>query len=372
MTTVPSVSVLMAVYNGEPYLEAAISSILQQTYDDFEFVIVDDCSTDATAAVITSFEDDRVRYTKNGTNLGQTASLNRGLGICRGRYIARMDADDLARADRFEKQVAFLEARPKVAVVGSNLEFIDSTGSIVGSWDYPSGEHALRWFALFSCPLSNGAAVFRKDVVWDQLGGYDETIVVAQDWDLWNRVLSKSEIANLRDRLLQVRQHDGQVSIQAGEQAKRDAQRICVEGPRHILRVESQEDLGIEGLHLLPYNRARQERRAAPQLFLETVINLHGRFLAKYPSSSNDPEIACEVGKQLIATVESARLRHPFVAVRACRQAWRILPTGMFVHRLALVLAITLIGRERCDLWLHRIRRFTRRACNEFRGGACD
>lgn len=354
--TTPSVSVLMAVYNGEPYLETAVASILRQSFENFEFVIVDDCSTDGTAAVIDSFKDDRVRYTKNHQNRGQTASLNRGLSICRGRYIARMDADDLSRSDRFEKQVAFLEARPEVAVVGSNLEFIDSKGTIVGVWNYPSEELALRWFALFSCPLSNGAAIFRKEVIWDELGGYDETIVVAQDWDLWNRVLSTAEIANLRDRLLLVRQHDGQVSVQAGDQAARDAQRISVEGPQHILGVESLEDHEVEGLRLLPYNRARQERKEAPALFLDTVLNLHRRFMALYPSAKDNPEVAREFGKQLLATVESAWLRRPLIALRACREAWRVIPTGAFVHRLALVLVVVAIGRERCESLVQRIR----------------
>ena len=367
MTATPSVSVLMAVYNGEPYLEAAIRSILRQTYEDFEFVIVDDCSTDATAAVIESFNDGRVRYTKNSTNCGQTASLNRGLGICNGHYIARMDADDIARADRFEKQVEFLDARQEVAVVGSNLEFIDAGGSTVGSWDFPTAPLALRWLALFSCPLSNGAAVFRKELIWEQLGGYDEEIVVAQDWDLWNRVLSKAEIANLRDRLLQVRQHAGQVSVQAGDQAKRDAQRISEEGPRHILGLESLAEIGTEGLRLLPYNRARQERRAAPELFLETVLRLHHRFVAMYPSAKGDPELIRELGKQLLAAAESAWLRHPLVFLRACREAWRIVPMSTYLHRLALVLVVGTIGRNRCELWLHRIKSVLPRAGNRVR-----
>ena len=357
MTTTPTVSVLMAVYNGEPYLADAIRSILGQTFEDFEFVIVDDCSTDATAAVIESHNDGRVRYTKNRENRGQTASLNRGLSICRGRYIARMDADDLARADRFEQQVKFLDAHQDVAVVGSNLEFIDSNGMTVGSWDYPSGPLASRWLALSSCPLSNGAAVFRREVIWDQHGGYDEEIVVAQDWDLWNRVLSTAEIANLRDRLLQVRQHAGQVSVKAGDQAAGDAQRISEEGPRHILGVESPEDLGIEGLRLLPYNRARRERTAAPRLFLETVLRLHRRFVATYPSATGDPEYTRELGKQLLAAAESAWLRHPLVFFRACCEAWRVTPMATFVHRLVLVLVVVTMGRERCELWLSRIRR---------------
>jgi hypothetical protein len=344
-------SVLMAVYNGEPYLEHAIESILRQTFNDFEFVIVDDCSTDATPAVIESFQDDRIRYIRNHENLGQTASLNRGLSICQGRYIARMDADDLAREDRFEKQVEFLDAQPNVAVVGSSLEFIDSKGATVGSWDYPTGQLALRWLALFGCPLSNGAAVFRKEVVWDQLGGYDERIKVAQDWELWNRVLSTAEIGNLADRLLQVRQHEGQVSVHLGEQAVRDAQRISVDGPRHILGLESLEGFDVEGLSLLPYNRAREKRMASPQLFLETVLNLHGRFMATYPSAKGDPEIDRELAKQLLATVESAWLRRPLVTMRACREAWCILPFRLFAHRLVLALVMAAIGRERCERW---------------------
>ena len=346
---VPSVTVLMAVYNGEPYLEAAINSILRQTLEDFEFVIVDDCSIDSTAAVIESIADGRVRYIRNERNRGQTASLNTGLSICKGRYIARMDADDLAHPNRLERQVKFLDARPNVAVVGSNLEFIDSKGTTVGTWNYPSGELALRWFALFSCPLSNGAAVFRREVIWDQLGGYDETIVVSQDWDLWNRVLSTAEIANLRDRLLQVRQHKGQVSVQASDQAVRDAQRISVDGPQYILGRGRAELPEVEGLRLLPYTRARQARGEAPELFLNTVLRLHHIFVTDYPTAKENAE------------VELTWPQRPLVAFRAYREASHVLPAIALVSRLVLVLIIVIIGRERCELWGQRARTLSQR-----------
>ena len=122
------ISVVMAVYNGEKYLRSAIDSILSQTYIDFEFIIIDDCSTDNTANILESYTDSRIQIIRNEKNLRLPASLNKGLKIAKGKYIARMDADDIAMPDRFEKQVKYLEAHQEVAVIGGSFQVFNEFG----------------------------------------------------------------------------------------------------------------------------------------------------------------------------------------------------------------------------------------------------
>ena len=125
MSKIPDISVLMPVFNSERYLKTAIESILNQTFQDFELIIVDDGSTDASENIIRSFESEKIFSYKNAGNIGLIATLNRGIDLCRGKYIARMDADDVSLPTRLEKQFNFLKKNPEYALVGSNAERID-------------------------------------------------------------------------------------------------------------------------------------------------------------------------------------------------------------------------------------------------------
>src|SRR5690606_37374672 len=128
----PRVTVLLAVHNGERYIQEAIDSILAQTFGDFELLIVNDGSTDATRDLVLSYSDDRIRLVDNDHNIGLPKSLNRGLRLAKGRYIARLDADDISEPDRLAAQVSFLQANPDVAMVGSWYRKIDGEGNTLG------------------------------------------------------------------------------------------------------------------------------------------------------------------------------------------------------------------------------------------------
>jgi glycosyltransferase involved in cell wall biosynthesis len=128
----PQVTVLLCVWNGEPHLKAAVDSILAQTFHDFEFLIIDDASTDGTPKFLASLTDPRVRVVRNETNLGLTRSLNRGLKLARGELIARQDADDWSTPDRLELQLPFLRANPPVVAVGAQAQLIDGNGGDLG------------------------------------------------------------------------------------------------------------------------------------------------------------------------------------------------------------------------------------------------
>ena len=130
----PKISVIMPAYNAEKYIKEAIDSILSQTFQDFELIVLNDCSKDSTEQIILSYTDDRVVYLKNEVNMGVAATLNRGLAVAGGEYIARMDADDISHPERFRKQARYLDAHPEVAVLGSNLECFNDDGVICTGW----------------------------------------------------------------------------------------------------------------------------------------------------------------------------------------------------------------------------------------------
>lgn len=209
----PKLSVLLAVHNGEPYLEAALASVLTQDFRDFEFVVVDDGSRDASAARVAALGDPRVRLHVNERNLGHTPSLNIGLRMCRGAYVARMDADDLCLPGRFAKQVAFLDAHPEVGILGGAVRVIDGAGRRGERAPLPTDDASLRWLSMTRNPFHHPAVAFRRDLI-ERTGQYfDERYGANQDYDLWDRLLPHTKAANLPDEVLAYRVHGNNISV---------------------------------------------------------------------------------------------------------------------------------------------------------------
>jgi glycosyltransferase involved in cell wall biosynthesis len=209
----PVVSVVMAVYNGLPFLDAAIRSVREQNFADFEIIIVNDGSTDGSGVVLAAHarDDSRVRIIEQ-ENRGLVRALNRGLSVARGRYIARMDADDLALPDRFTKQVRFLDAHPDIAVVGGAIELIDESDRPLGIVRYPLTPDEVRERLLEGSPLAHPAVMMRRSVI-EEAGGYRPQYRYAQDYDLWLRLAERHHLANLPDVLVRYREHLGKVSL---------------------------------------------------------------------------------------------------------------------------------------------------------------
>ncbi len=207
MPSKPEVSVVMPAYNAEKYIGAAIESILTQTFNQFELIIVNDASTDNTKNIISSFskQDPRIIVIQNETNLGIAGSRNRGLQTARGKYIAWQDADDLSCGERLEKQYAFMENNPAVAIVGAYLEFFDETGSLHVR-KYATEDHALRCKIFRYSPVAQPVAMIRKKCV-DEAGEYDLRYPPAEDIDMSFRLGMKYQFANIPEVLLKYRQH---------------------------------------------------------------------------------------------------------------------------------------------------------------------
>ena len=201
----PKVTVLMAVYNGESYLQEAINSILAQTFHDFEFLIINDGSTDRSRQLILSYDDPRIRLIDNPRNLGLTRSLNHGLELAKGQFVARQDADDISEPKRLAEQVAFLETHTEVALLGTWYKKIDSQGTLIRNRRLPCDYTDIRWSLLFFCPFVHSSVMLRKAVVLERVGFYNEALVYAQDYELWARVARCMPVANLDQYLVSYR-----------------------------------------------------------------------------------------------------------------------------------------------------------------------
>lgn len=193
----------MSVYNGENYLREAIDSILNQTLSDFEFIIIDDGSTDESATIINSYSDNRIRLIQQ-QNKGLAAALNLGLQAAYGKYIARMDADDISKHDRLEKQVSFLENHPECVAVGSNAKIISMDGEYLYTSSKPETWEKIR-LLLPSTPFFHSSTLYRKNIAI-QCGGYYEKIKHHfEDMILWNKMARYGELRNIDDPLISYR-----------------------------------------------------------------------------------------------------------------------------------------------------------------------
>lgn len=198
------ISVLMAVFNGQDYLKEAVNSILQQSFPDFEFIIINDASTDNTGKILKSFKDKRIKILKNKKRLGLTLSLNKGLKKAQGEFIARMDADDISRKDRLKAQFNYLKSHPKVAMCGSWVTLINQSGGKTGERRYPLEYKQIKKVIFKYNPFVHPTIMIRKSVL-NKFGTYDENLNGAEDYDLFLRIVKNNQAINLPDFLLKYR-----------------------------------------------------------------------------------------------------------------------------------------------------------------------
>lgn len=191
MTNHPSITVIMSVRNGEKYVEAAIDSILEQSYTDFEFFIMDDGSCDNTLSIITSYAkcSSQIRVFHNKTSQGLPTCLNSMAGHARGKYLARMDADDIAHENRFERQVEFMNLKPDVDVCFANVNLMDDEGQIVCARKVPSSSKSILKLLPYINYFAHPTALLRTSS-FREIGGYDDLFFHGQDWELWQRMVS--------------------------------------------------------------------------------------------------------------------------------------------------------------------------------------
>lgn len=211
----PKVSVLMSVYNGSRYLRESIDSILNQTFSDLEFIIIDDCSTDDSRDIISEYaeKDQRIVLITNPKNIGLTKSLNKGLKIAKGEYVARQDADDISLPNRLAKQVSLLDKQLEVALVSCEIEYINSEGHTIGKDQEACVPELVAWYLLFYNRLAGHSQVIFRHQLAMNLGGYSESYRYSQDYEFWCRIVKVGKIFILPEILLQQRRHNQSISL---------------------------------------------------------------------------------------------------------------------------------------------------------------
>lgn len=212
MSNSPTVSILMPVYNASAYLSDAVTSVLKQTYTDFELVVVNDGSTDDSLNVLSSFLiDKRIRIINNEKNLGLITTLHKGLSECKGKFIARMDADDICDLQRIERQAQFLNEHHEIDIVGGAIRFFNKIAEPY-IFHFPTTHDEIHASILFFCPLAHPAIMFRRSLIDTGLIHFDKNYQHAEDYHLWSKLLPQIRTANLPELVLHYRLHEAQVS----------------------------------------------------------------------------------------------------------------------------------------------------------------
>lgn len=207
----PLISVIMTVYNGEKFVDDAMEGILKQTYGDFELILIDDGSNDKTPEILDRYFDPRIIRIRNDRNIGLTASINKGIKLAKGEFIARHDADDVSLPDRLMEQIERFSAEPSLVLLGASYYVIDHNGQIIESAILPSTNAVLQASLETSTVFLHGTIMVRRSVL-ENVGGYREIFPVSQDYDLFLRLAEQGEIANLSKPLYLFRFHQSSVS----------------------------------------------------------------------------------------------------------------------------------------------------------------
>lgn len=213
----PLVSILMPVYNTAPYLREAMDSMLAQTFKDFELIVLNDCSPDIAEEILDAYDDPRIVRNKGEKNAGLSNVLNVGIGMARGKYIARMDSDDISLPQRLQVQVDYLEKHPDVDLVSVGMRLF---GAKEGTWVRELNPEKVKIEAMFHSPVLHASSVWRKETFEKQGLRFRQEMVPAEDYDLWTRAMLKGlKLVNLPEVLYEYRIHDAQATLQTDKTA---------------------------------------------------------------------------------------------------------------------------------------------------------
>ncbi len=227
----PKITVLMSIYNGEKNLYRSIDSILNQTFTDFEFLIIDDGSTDRTLEILQNYNDPRIKVIANEKNIGLTKSLNKGIKIAKGKYIARQDSGDISCSERLAKQYYFLENNKEYGLVGSWTEVIDGNNNHIQYWKQESEPELIFYILSFRNCLTHTSVMFDREFV-GEIGGYNEKYERSQDYELWYRISRKKKIYVIQEYLVKWRMVGEGVSIKCKSEQDYYAKKVPLKNLR--------------------------------------------------------------------------------------------------------------------------------------------
>lgn len=322
----PKVSVLMPVYNGEQYLRESIESILNQTFRDFEFLIISEHGTSAESlAIIESYTDERIRHIHNTIRLGLVGSLNLGLKETQGEYIARMDADDVSFLERLGKQIQFLDKHPEIGMIGTWFELIDEHGKPINKVHFPVANNLVKWHLFFYNPIVHPSVMLRR-TIYEQFGGYDTKALHCEDYELWLRLAQKIQIANLPEVLIQLRKHVQNISYKHTQTQLETANIFAARAISVALGKQ------------IPPERVRALREpqsiTTAQEALDTAILLHHISVVYIDknriSGSEREEILMDVAQRTHALATVCVRMSPLISIRLFKRAICLCPCLLF------------------------------------------
>ena len=288
----------MAVYNGEAYLQEAIDSVLQQTFQEFEFIIINDGSTDRTAEILERYQKiDRRIIVLQQDNAGLITALNWGCQVARGQFIARMDADDISSPHRFKRQLEYIEKRPEIGVLGTWIHNIDRDGVIRGAWRPPINPKLLEWTHFFGVSVSHPTVLMRRKAI-GKLGFYRHGTDHVEDVDLWLRASSITQFGNVPEILFKYRTWHGGVSKARWQFARESHVKLLTAFIGDFLTTAP----SVSAVAGLRQTRAGPPLESIGQICLtaELILNLHRKFLEQNDLTSRDrKEVSWDAGKKI-------------------------------------------------------------------------
>ena len=218
--TTPRVSILMPVYNVAPYLREAMDSILTQTFQDFELIVLDDCSPDNSSEILDTYTDERIVRYRGEKNMGLSNVLNVGMAMARGELIARMDSDDISTPERLATQVAYLDAHPEVDLCSCGMELF---GAKQETWVREANVEDVKITALFHSPILHASSVWRR-ASFERMGlRFLQEMVPAEDYDMWTRAMAAGlKLVNIPEVMYHYRIHPSQATTQTDKTARKD------------------------------------------------------------------------------------------------------------------------------------------------------
>jgi len=351
------VSIVIPFRDAERFLAETIDSLIRQTYREWELLLVDDGSADAGAAYaqhLATKHPARIHYltTTGSGRTGPGAARNIGIAAARGEFVAMHDADDISEADRIREQVAYLDAHPDVALLGSQYSVIDDAGRRLGTMTVPGEWLDIRWALLFFNPFPQSGVMLRKDVVIGTVGYYNEAVRYVEDYEYWCRIVPRLPVANLKRSLVRYRVHDDSISRSGGE-ARRTFQRIRLETVNAMLRsgagggeVDESRRAAMTALYL---GWELELDVAGIDQALEDVLRLQDSFchatgLTEASARRHSARLRARLARNLVALAASLRTTNGPDAVTLLHRARQLSPA-------ALLRPVTML---RCGLILAR------------------
>jgi len=331
----PKISVVMSVYNGvDDYIRLAMDSILSQTFTDFEFIVINDGSTNNCAEIIKKYQDPRICYVEH-SNMGLDASLNKGIALARGKYIARMDPDDISTPQRFERQIHVLEQDISIGMVGAACYVTDAALNVRFVMAHPSEDAEIKWLLLFDSPFVHSTVMARRELLLSaELYKVNPELAYVGDYALWSRLGRMCNFRNLPEPLLHYREHPGGMSKEKQSEAEMQSLRISVDNLSHLVN----ENISMEDarrIRILYFSKLDSilmectDWRYLHNLIYRVYLDFCLRAAAKYSifSAENETAIrksAVNMSLNLVKSLDAAgKFRE---AVRAMIQTIKIYP----------------------------------------------